>query len=80
MGMSLLIFFLFFKIRFREFEDRLTNFLILCTSFALLYLFVGNFTLGSADWDLRSSPAPFLALLGVLLFLGWGEKSNKEHL
>jgi len=91
LGISLIIFFLFFKIKFRfygrltqlrsrgEFEDRLTNFLILATFFALIYLFVFNFTLGSADWDLRSSPAPFLGLLGVLLFLRWGEKQSAVH-
>jgi hypothetical protein len=81
LGISLMIFFLFFKLKFRsygscgEFKDRLTNFLILATTFALIYLFVFNFTLGSADWDLRSSPAPFFGLLGGLLFLRWGEKS-----
>ena len=72
-GISLIMFFLFFKIKFKEFEDKLANFLILAVSFALVYLFVFNFTLGSADWDLRSSPAPFFGLLGVLLFLRWGE-------
>ncbi len=85
LGISLIIFFLFFKIKFRSyrssggFENRLTNFLILATSFALIYLFVVNFTLGSADWDLRSAPAPFLGLLGVLLFLRWGEKPSAVH-
>ncbi len=91
LGISLLIFFLFFKIRFRfyghltqprsrrGFEDRLTNFLILAISFALIYLFVFNFTLGSADWDLRSAPASFFGLLGVLLFLRWGEKPSAVH-
>jgi tetratricopeptide (TPR) repeat protein len=91
LGISFIIFFLFFKIKFRfygrltqlrsrgVFEDRLTNFLILATSFALIYLFVFNFTLGSADWDLRSSPAPFLGLLGVVLFLRWGEKQSAVH-
>jgi len=82
LGISLIVFFLFFKIKFRsygsrgQFEDRLTTFLILATSFALIYLFVFNFTLGSADWDLRSSLAPFIGLLGVLLFLRWGEERS----
>jgi len=85
LGISLIVFFLFFKIKFRsygsrgQFEDRLTTFLILATSFALIYLFVFNFTLGSADWDLRSSPAPFIGLLGVLLFLRWGEDRSTVH-
>jgi hypothetical protein len=74
LGISLMVFFLFFTIRFRMFEDRFTNFLILAVSVALVYLFVFNFTLGSADWDLMSGPAPFMGLLGVLLFLRWGEK------
>jgi hypothetical protein len=56
LGISLIVFFLFSKIKFKDFKDRLTNFLILATSFALVYLFVFNFTLGSADWDLRSMP------------------------
>jgi predicted negative regulator of RcsB-dependent stress response len=73
LGISLIVFFLFFRIKLREFEDKLANFLILAVSFALVYLFVFNFTLGSADWDLRSSPAPFFGLLGALLFLRWGE-------
>jgi tetratricopeptide (TPR) repeat protein len=73
-GISLLLFFVFFKVKFGEFKNRLTNFLILAVSFALVYLFIFNFTLGSADWDLRSSPAVFLALLGVLTFLEWGER------
>jgi len=79
LGISLMVFFLFFKIRYREFRDRLTNFLILASSFALVYLFAFNFTLGSADWDLRSMPAPFIGLLGMLLFLRWGEKSSTVH-
>jgi tetratricopeptide (TPR) repeat protein len=79
LGMSLIAFFLSVKIRFNEFRDRLTNFLILATSFALLYLFDFNFTLGSADWDLRSMPAPFFGLLGILLFLRWAEKPSAVH-
>lgn len=74
LGISVMIFFLFFRLRFRTFEDRFTNFLILAVSVALVYLFAFNFTLGSADWDLMSGPAPFFGLLGVLLFLKWGEK------
>jgi hypothetical protein len=73
-GISLFAFFLFFKIRHREFEDSFANFLILGTILGLVYLFGFNFTLGSADWDLRSSPAPFLGLLGGYLFVKWGEK------
>jgi len=85
LGISLVIFFLFFKIKLKELsteptgKDRLINFLILATSFTLIYLFVFNFTLGSADWDLRSSPAPFIGLLGVLLFLRWGEDRSTVH-
>jgi tetratricopeptide (TPR) repeat protein len=69
-------FFLFFKIRYREFRDRVVNFLVLATSFALVYLFAFNFTLGSADWDLMSMPAPFIGLLGIVLFLRWSEKPS----
>ncbi|KPL00955.1 MAG: hypothetical protein AMJ91_02285 [candidate division Zixibacteria bacterium SM23_73_3] len=76
LGISLLIFFLFFRIKFK---DRLIIFLIFASFFALIYLFVVNFTLGSADWDLRSAPAPFFGLLGVLLFLRWGEKQSTVH-
>jgi Flp pilus assembly protein TadD len=79
LGISLIVFFLFFRIKFRRFDDKLLNFLILATSFALLYLFVFNFTLGSADWDLRSMPAPFIGLLGILLFLRWGERPSTVH-
>jgi hypothetical protein len=73
-GISLFVFFLFFKIKHRQFEDSFANFLILGTVLGLVYLFGFNFTLGSADWDLRSSPAPFLGLLGGYLFVKWGEK------
>ena len=79
LGVSLIVFFLLFKLKFNQFRDRLVNFLILATSFASVYLFVFNFTLGSADWDLRSMPAPFIGLLGVLLFLRWGEKLSAVH-
>jgi cytochrome c-type biogenesis protein CcmH/NrfG len=79
LGMSLILFFLFFKIRYREFGDKLVNFLILATCFALLYLFAFNFTLGSADWDLRSMPAPFIGLLGMFLFLRWAERPSTVH-
>lgn len=75
LGISLLFFFVFFKFRYREFRNRLVNFLILAALCALIYLFAFNFTLGSADWDLRSSPAVFFTLLGVLAFLDWGERS-----
>jgi tetratricopeptide (TPR) repeat protein len=74
MGISLMFFFLFFKLRRREFRNRLINFLFLAAACALVYLFAFNFTLGSADWDLRSSPAIFFGLLGVLSFLDWGER------
>jgi hypothetical protein len=74
LGISLFVFFLFFKIKHREFGDSFANFLILSTILGLVYLFGFNFTLGSADWDLRSSPAPFLGLLGGYLFAKWGEK------
>jgi Flp pilus assembly protein TadD len=73
MGISLLFFFLFFKLKFREFKNQLINFLLLAAACALVYLFAFNFTLGSADWDLRSSPAVFFGLLGILCFLDWGE-------
>jgi len=79
LGISLIVFFLFSKIKFKDFKDRLTNFLILATSFALVYLFVFNFTLGSADWDLMSMPAPFIGLLGILLFLRWCEKPAADR-
>jgi hypothetical protein len=76
LGISLLLFFLFFKVRHGEFKDKLINFLALSSVFGLVYLFVVNFTLGSADWDLRSSPAVFFGLLGVLAFLKWGERAS----
>ncbi|MGB2982183.1 MAG: tetratricopeptide repeat protein, partial [Candidatus Zixiibacteriota bacterium] len=61
------------------FRDRLVNFLILATTFALVYLFAFNFTLGSADWDLMSMPARFIGLLGVLLFLRWAERPTADR-
>ncbi|MGB2768349.1 MAG: tetratricopeptide repeat protein [Candidatus Zixiibacteriota bacterium] len=79
LGISLMVFFLLFKIKHREFRDRLVNFLILATTFALVYLFAFNFTLGSADWDLMSMPAPFIGLLGILLFLRWGERPTADR-
>jgi Flp pilus assembly protein TadD len=80
LGISLILFFLFLKLRYWHASkgftglDKLTSFLILASLFAFIYLFIFNFTLGSADWDLRSSPAPFFGLLGVILFLKWGEE------
>ncbi len=80
LGISFILFFLFFKIKYKsiraggKFEDQMISFLFLAALFALVYLFVVNFTLGSADWDLRCSPAPFFGLLGGMLFLRWGEK------
>jgi tetratricopeptide (TPR) repeat protein len=82
LGISLMLFFLFYTIKYKsyrsggKFEDRMINFLFLASLLALVYLFVFNFTLGSADWDLRCSPAPFFGLLGVLLFIRWGEKRS----
>jgi hypothetical protein len=79
-GVSFIFFFLFWRIRNKSFrtggklEDMMINFLYLSSLAGLVYLFVINFTLGSADWDLRCSPAPFLGMLGALLFLRWGEK------
>lgn len=86
-GISLIVLFLLFRIRFGRSVlgqsphpkhmlkvGGLLSFLVLATFFALIYLFVFNFTLGSADWDLRCSSAPFIGLLAVLLFLRWGEK------
>ncbi len=78
-GISLLVFFSYFKIKYREFEDSFANFLIFVVSFGLVYLFAFNFTLGSADWDLRSSPAPFIGLLGAYLFLRWGGGRSAEN-
>jgi lipoprotein NlpI len=81
-GVSLLLFFLFFRIKYKSYrssgkwEDKTINFLFIAVLFALVYLFVVNFTLGSADWDLRCSPAPFFGLLGAMLFLKWGEKTS----
>ena len=80
LGVSFIFFFLFFRIRHKsfrtggKFEDVMINFLYLSALAGLVYLFVINFTLGSADWDLRCSPAPFLGMLGALLFIRWGEK------
>jgi len=82
LGISLILFFLLLKIRYWHASkgfigiDKLTNFLMLASLFAFIYLFIFNFTLGSADWDLRSSPAPFFGVLGVLLFLRWGEEGD----
>ncbi|MFH1336910.1 MAG: tetratricopeptide repeat protein [Candidatus Zixiibacteriota bacterium] len=84
-GVSLILFFLFFKIKYKSYrssgrwEDKTINFLFIAVLFALVYLFVVNFTLGSADWDLRCSPAPFFGLLGAMLFLRWGEKTSTVH-
>jgi len=77
-GISLLVFFSYFKIKYREFEDSFANFLLFVVSSGLVYLFAFNFTLGSADWDLRSSPAPFIGLLGAYLFLRWGGGRSAE--
>ena len=80
LGISFIFFFLFLGIRHKSFrtggklEDMMINFLYLSSLAGLVYLFVINFTLGSADWDLRCSPAPFLGMLGTLLFIRWGEK------
>jgi hypothetical protein len=91
LGISLMVLFLLFRIRFgKSFlgqsphpkhiprVDGLLNFLILAVIFGLIYLFVFNFTLGSADWDLRCSSASFIGLLAALLFLRWGEGLSSD--
>lgn len=86
LGVSFIFFFLFLRIRNKSFrtsgklEDVMINFLFLSSLAGLVYLFVINFTLGSADWDLRCSPAPFLGMLGALLFIRWGEKVSASGL
>lgn len=71
-GILSFIFFLFYAIRYRDFKDRIANLLLISSIFSLLFIFVYDSKLGRADWDLRAFPGIFFTLLGIWLFIKYG--------
>jgi len=72
-GILLFCFFLFYTFKHSDFRNPILNFLFLSSLFSLMFVFIYNSKLGSADWDLRSFPGVFFTLLGVLFFVEWGK-------
>ncbi len=73
-GMLSSIFFLFYAIRYKDFKDRILNLLLISSIFSLIFIFIYDSNLGRTDWDLRSFPGIFFSLLGILLFIKWGNQ------
>jgi tetratricopeptide (TPR) repeat protein len=69
-----IILFLFFSGKVFKQKDPVIKFLFLASVFSLVFIFLFNSVLGSADWDLRAFPGIFFVLLGSLFFLK--EKRN----
>lgn len=73
-GILSFAFFLFYTIRYKDFKDRILNLLLISSIFSLTFIFIYDSKLGRMDWDLRSFPGIFFTLLGILLFIKWGER------
>ncbi|HEX7401781.1 MAG TPA: tetratricopeptide repeat protein, partial [candidate division Zixibacteria bacterium] len=73
-GILLFLFFLFYMVKSKSFRDPFLNFLLISALAGLFLIFVYNAHLGIADWDLRSLPGIFVSLLGMLLFVKWGNR------
>ncbi len=70
---GIILFFFFLRDSFRS-GDRIKTFLFLGSSFSLLFIFIFNSYLGTADWDLRSFPGIFFVPLGGILFISRGRE------
>ena len=64
-----IILFLFFAGKAFKQRDPVIKFLFVASVFSLVFIFLFNSVLGSADWDLRAFPGLFFVLLGSLFFL-----------
>jgi tetratricopeptide (TPR) repeat protein len=81
-GILSFAFFLFYAIRYKDFSvvdrsayggnDRILNLLLISSIFSLTFIFIYDSKLGRMDWDLRSFPGIFFTLLGILLFIKYG--------
>lgn len=76
---GIILFFLFVNKAFKQ-KDPVIRFLFVASIFSLVFIFLFNSILGSADWDLRAFPGIFLVLFGSLFFLkkaqGWINLKN----
>jgi tetratricopeptide (TPR) repeat protein len=73
-GIILFVFFLFYYLKSKSFNDPAINFLAFSSFFGLLLIFIYNSRWGNSDWDLRALPGLFFSLFGILLFIRWGER------
>jgi Flp pilus assembly protein TadD len=73
-GIFLFLFFLFYVVKYKYLRDPIINYLLLSSLAGLFLIFVYNAHLGIADWDLRSLPGIFVTLVGVFLFIKWGNQ------
>ena len=81
-GILSFAFFLFYAIRYKDFsvidrsayggKDRILNLLLISSISSLFFIFIDDSKLGRVDWDLRSFPGIFFTLLGILLFIKYG--------
>lgn len=76
-GILLFLFFLFYVVKYKYLRDPTINYLLLSGLASLFLIFVYNAHLGIADWDLRSLPGIFVTLVGILLFIKWGNQWSR---
>ncbi|MGB2697193.1 MAG: tetratricopeptide repeat protein [Candidatus Zixiibacteriota bacterium] len=80
---GIILFFLFAGKVFKQ-KDPVIGFLFVASIFSLVFIFLFNSVLGSADWDLRAFPGIFFVLFGSLFFLkekrGWINLKNLAFL
>ena len=76
-GILLFCVFLLFTFKYKDFRNPILNFFLLSSLFSLIFVFIYNSKLGSADWDLRSFPGVFFTLLGVLFFVEMGRSWSR---
>lgn len=70
-GTLLFLFFFLRALKLKSFSHPTLNFLLISGLSGLLLVFAYNCHWGSMDWDLMSFPGIFIALFGILSFLGW---------
>jgi len=65
---GIILFLFFIKDSFKS-KDKITIFFLSGAIFSVVFVFVFNSLLGSADWDLRSFPGMFFVPLGAIMFI-----------
>jgi len=73
-GILSFLFFLFYMVKYKDLKDPLLNSLLISSVFSLIFIFIYDSKLGRMDWDLRSFPGIFFTLLGILLFMRYGNQ------